>query len=260
MKRNNVSAFAFALAITATHGIAHAGVMTFNEAACQSGAVTTSAITCSTSVAGVTSTATLSAWSAPTSTKFAAASMSYYPSYGIGISSAGETTTSPQHAVDNSGNTEAFLINFSSANFALNQLSLGWLSGDADVSILRYTGATAPTLGSRTVADLKSAAGWDFVGNYANLSTSAPLNFNTTGTVKTASWWLVSAYNSSYSGLAPSGNLSNGDDYFKLSGFGGNIVPQAPVPGNTVPEPGTFALLGVAVLGFAAARRRSKAK
>jgi hypothetical protein len=36
-------------------------------------------------------------------------------------------------------------------------------------------------------------------------------------------------------------------------------VPPAPVPGNTVPEPGTFALLGVAVLGFAAARRRSKA-
>jgi hypothetical protein len=186
--------------------------------------------------------------------------MVYYPSYGIGISSTGETTTSPQHAVDNSGNTEAFLINFSSADFALNQLSLGWLSGDADVSILRYTGATAPTLGSRTVADLKNAAGWDFVGNYANLNTSAALNFNTTGTVKTASWWLVSAYNSSYSGLAPTAGLTNGDDYFKLTGFGGNMVTPPPVPGNTVPEPGTFALLGVAVLGFAAARRRSKAK
>jgi len=260
MKLKNFSTLAFALAMTATHGTTHAGVVTFNEATCQSGTVTTTSIACSTTVAGVTSTATLSAWSAPTSSKFAGASMTYYPSYGIGISSAGETTNSPQHAVDNSGNTEAFLINFSSANFALNQLSLGWLSGDADVSILRYTGATAPTLGSRTVADLKSATGWDFVGNYANLSTSAPLNFNTTGTIKTASWWLVSAYNSSYSGIAPAGNLSNSNDYFKLTGFGGTIVTPPPVPGNTVPEPGTFALLGVAVLGFAAARRRSKAK
>jgi len=260
MKLNKFSAFAFAFAVTATQGSAHAGAITFNEATCQNGTVTAASVTCSTSVAGTSYTAALSGWSAPSASKFASASIGYYPSSGMGISGVGETTTSPQHATDNNGNTEAFLINFGSDNFALNQLSIGWLSGDSDVSILRYTGATAPTLGSRTVADLKNAAGWDFVGNYANLSTSTPLNFNTTGTVKTASWWLVSAYNSSYSGLAPTGNLSNSDDYFKLSGFGGSIVTPAPVPGNTVPEPGTFALLGVAVLGLAAARRRSKAK
>jgi len=260
MNRSAVIASAFSLAITATHGVAHAGVITFNEATCQSGSVTTSAITCSTSVAGVKSTATMTAWSAPNTSKFAAASMSYYPYYGLGITSPGETTTSPQHAVDNNGSTEAFLINFNAPNFALNQLSIGWLSGDADVSILRYTGSAAPILGSRTVADLKSAPGWDFVGNYANLSTSAPLNFNNTGTVKTATWWLLSTYSSSYSGIAPSGNLTNGNDYFKLTGFGGTLVPTAPVPGNSVPEPGTFALLGVAVIGFAAARRRSAAK
>jgi len=260
MKLNNFSTFAFALALTATQGLAHAGAITFNEATCQSGTATATSLTCSTNVAGSSYSATLSGWSAPSASKFGSASMVYYPYSGMGISSVGESTTSPQHATDNNGSTEAFLINFSSASFALNQLSIGWLSGDSDVSILRYTGTAAPTLGSRTVADLKNAAGWDFVGNYANLSTAAPLNFNTTGSVKTASWWLVSAYNSSYSGLAPSGNLSNNDDYFKLSGFGGSIVTPPPVPGNTVPEPGTFALLGVAVLGFVAARRRSKAK
>lgn len=260
MKFNKFSTFAFALALTATQGLAHAGAITFNEATCQSGTATATSLTCSTKVAGSSYSATFSGWSAPGTSKFGSASMAYYPYSGMGISSVGESTNSPQHATDNNGSTEAFLINFSSASFALNQLSIGWLSGDSDVSILRYTGTTAPTLGSRTVADLKNAAGWDFVGNYANLSTAAPLNFNTTGAVKTASWWLVSAYNSNYSGLAPSGNLSNNDDYFKLSGFGGSIVTPAPVPGNSVPEPGTFALLGIAVLGLAAARGRSKAK
>lgn len=259
MKFTGFSKFAFALALTATQALAQAGTISFNEGTCQSGTVTANGLTCSTTVSNVNYSATLSGWSAQTGSKFVNATTVYYPYSGLGITSPGESTVSPDHAVDNYGPTEAFLINFNSSNFALNQLSIGWMSGDADVSILRYTGTQAPVLGSRTVTDLTSA-GWDWVGDYSTLSTSSTLNFNNTGTAKTASWWLVSAYDSGYSGKAPTGLLSDNNDYFKLDGFGGSIVTPPPAPTTAVPEPGSFALFSVALVGFAVARRKSKAK
>ena len=259
MKLNDFRVLAFTFAVAATSGLAHAGQISFNDTNCQATG-SASAVACSSTVSGVNYSAAVSGWSAPVNNgKFGNAAIVYYPYSGVGITSPGESTASPYHAVDNNNGTEAFLINFGSANFALNQLSIGWLDGDADVSILRYTGTQAPTLGTSTVAGLKSTAGWEWVGDYATLATNSTLNFNNTGDVKTASWWLVSAYNSAYSGIPATGNLGDGNDYFKLSGFAGTIVTQAPTPPTkAVPEPGTFALFGIAVLGLVAARRKSK--
>jgi hypothetical protein len=254
MNTKAVAALAAVLAI-AGHGAAQAGQITFNESTCQP----TSAIGCSVKVGGVSYTANLSGWSAAPNANFGTASIAYYGGGGLGITSKGETLTSPQHATDNSGSTEAFLINFGTLSLALNQISIGWSSGDADISILRYTGANAPLLGNSTVANLDAAAGWEWVGDYASLKPSSPLNFNTGNDAKTASWWLVSAYNSGYSGKSSVPGLSNGDDYFKLSGIGGMVVDKAP-PRNDVPEPGSFALFGIAMLGFAIVRAKSKAK
>lgn len=260
MKFNDVRVLAFTFAVAATSGLAHAGQISFNEANCKATS-TSSPVTCSTSVSGVNYGATVTGWSAPSTGKFGSASIVYYPSYGAGISSPGESTTSPDHAIDNNGATEALLINFGAANFALNQLSIGWIGGDADVTVLRYTGTQAPTLTNSTVANLTSAPGWEWVGDYPNLTTSSALNFNNDDNVKTASWWLVSAYNSAYSGNAPTTGIGNGNDYFKVSGFAGTIVakaPTPPTPNTSVPEPGTFALFGIAMLGFVAVRRKSK--
>lgn len=256
MKFNDFRVLAFTFAVAATSGLAHAGQISFNDTNCQ--ATSSSPVTCSASAAGVNYSATVTGWSASSTTKFSSASIVYYPGSGVGITSSNESTTSPQHAIDNYGATEALLINFGSADFALNQLLIGWAYSDADISILRYTGTQAPTLGASTVASLKNATGWEWVGDYAN--TGSVLNFNNGSDVKTASWWLVSAYNSAYSGTAASGNLTNNNDYFKLSGFAGTVVPATTptTPGTSVPEPGTFALFGVALLGFVAARRKSK--
>jgi len=256
MKFDRFGKLAFALVVTAVQGLAQAGTISFNQNTCQSAA----GLNCSVNVSGVNYSAALSGWSAQPASKFGGASVVYYQGSGLGISSPGESTVSPDHAVDNNGATEAFLINFNSPNFALNQLSIGWMYGDADVSILRYTGTAAPVLGDRTVADLAGSAGWDWVGDYSTLSTSAPLSFNDSGTVKTASWWLVSAYDSAYSGKPATAALTNDNDYFKLSGFGGSIVTPPPPPTTSVPEPSTLALSALALVGFAAARRKSKAK
>jgi hypothetical protein len=206
--------------------------------------------------------ATATAWSAPSNGNFAAASIGYYPGSGLGISAAGEPKDGSQHAADNISNTDAFLINFGASNFALNQISIGWFNGDADVSILRYTGAGTPaSLTSNKVATLDAAPDWDWVGDYSTLSTNPILNFNTGPNAKTGAWWLVSAYNSAYSTAPISGVFGDGNDYFKLNGFGGELVALAPpVPPNKVPEPGSFALFGIALVGFAAARRKWQAK
>ena len=262
MKLNQFTALAFSLTVAAAHGVAQAGPITFNESTCGYASATATSVTCATRVSGVNHTATATAWSAPTNGKFATASIDYFAGYGLGIDAAGEPGDGSQHSADNVNGTDAFLINFGAANFALNQISIGWLNGDADVSILRYTGAGAPaSLASNTVATLDAAADWDWVGNYSTLRTNPVLNFNTGANAKTGAWWLVSAYNSAYTAGPIPNDFGNNNDYFKLNGFGGELVAVTPpVPPNKVPEPGSFALFGIALAGFVAARRKWQAR
>lgn len=260
MKLNKFGSIAGSIALVAAHGLAVAGPISYSEKTCTAGGTTTSVIHCAANAGGTSYGATVTAWSAQNTGTFKSASMTYYAGSGIGIHSEKESSANPQHAMDNNGATEAILVNFGSANFALDQVSIGWRSGDADVSILRYTGASAPLLTNSMMSNLKSTEGWEWMGDFSTLTPGTALSFNNTGEVKTASWWLISAYNTAYSGQPSSIGFGNNNDYFKLSGFGGSIVtPPPPPPPADVPEPGTFALVGIALLGFAAARRKSKA-
>ena len=199
----------------------------------------------------------------------AVANLSSYP--GLGMSSDGNSD--PNHALDNAGvNTEGVLLTFSTSTI-LTGIDLSYISGDADISVFRYIGTSAPTLSGTgtTLATMygSGASGWQLVGNYANLTAdnSAPFTYNlingaTNSTSPTAgatsvgsSWWLITAYNTNFgSGTG----LTQGDDYFKLLAVAGEACTGSAGKCGTkkVPEPGSLALAGLGLFGLVYSRRQ----
>jgi len=159
---------------------------------------------------------------------------------GIGV----ENQNSPQHAVDNSsGDYDALLFSFNKV-VDLSGLGIGWYSGDADVSLLAYTGAAPFSGGLTGFGSSWSAllgAGWSVVGNYNRNGTG---NFSVNAADTQSQYWLVGAYNNDFGG-----SLSTKNDYFKLNSISFEAVK--------VPEPSAFFLIALGLLGLVGARRRA---
>lgn len=164
----------------------------------------------------------------------------------LGMSS--DLATAPNHALDNSNNTEGVVLSFASS-VSLSSIGLGYTSNgmcqksgysdvslnssgncptgytlrtntQVDVSLFRWVGAAGSTpTGSPSPLVGQAAAtmtGWQLVGNYGSMAqdTTNPYNLVNSGGVG-SSWWFISAYNTAY-GAATTGSVDKGNDYFKV--------------------------------------------
>lgn len=150
--------------------------------------------------------------------------------------------SAPEHATDNEQQIDGLLFSFGQSTI-LKSLAIGWSSTDTDLTVLRYTGGSAPSLAGKNISGLV-AAGWSVVGNYADMGAGGSINASNAA----SSWWLITAYSSAF---GTGTGLTNGNDYFKLLSVSGDAAKT--------PEPAGIALVGLAALGAYAARRRKQA-
>ena len=172
-------------------------------------------------------------------------SETYYSGSGYGVrNTTGESTSSPQHAVDNDGNYEWLMLSFDQA-VSLDEITLGWISGDADITVLA---SATPS---------NSLSGWTFIENlYYDGSSSDDYTYRDGKLVASldneicASYWLIGAINPSFASSNYVGN-----DYFKV--YSVQACTDCGTPPNTgVAEPGSLALAGLGLVGLLGLRRR----
>jgi hypothetical protein len=173
---------------------------------------------------------------------------------GLGVTYTGESTSSPQHAIDNNGKYDFLLFEFESDDFTNFKFEIGWkngTNGDTDIDVYVGNGPANLNLAASSLCSGGASScnfnDLDDMGfTLAAQIDNVPLN-----TLQTVGGSLTGRY------LLIAGRLSSTDrdDYFKVSVISGTENTRQ------VPEPSTLAIMAVAAAGagFVGRRRRQQA-
>jgi len=179
-----------------------------------------------------------------TSATFQTATVGLYD-HGLGVTYQGESTASPNHAVDNVGKFDFLLIEFDGPLKNLG-FQIGWKNGstgDTDIQAWVGTGAAGLNLAGSTACS----------GGPCDFTELASLGFGSTQIFNDVPLDTPKSVTGQGRYLLISGRLTTDlDDYFKVSVLNGTRS-------TSVPEPSSLMLLGAAVagIGFAGRRRRA---
>jgi len=167
---------------------------------------------------------------------------------GLGVSGGSDSTSSPNHSLDNVGANDLILFEFDAGGYNPRSITIGWKQGDADIQI--WVGgpgsaglnlATACAGGNCDVSEL-AAIGFSVPAlEYADLAVNTPRLLSTTLTGR-------------YLLVAPrfeGGAIPGGDeDYMKIS----SLVAMV----SRVPEPATASLVLIALAALGRSRKARK--
>ncbi len=207
--------------------------------------------------------------------------ITHYYTSGLGVKNAdaysGDTNegTSPEHAIDNNERFDMVLFDFGDQLVELSQITLGWWSGDSDISVLAYTGSAEANQSASELVDGRTltaasqdltANGWSIIGNHDvdnENDGSTPVGVQNINAGKVASsYWLISAYNPAFgSDCTPANNYCQADnpmDYFKIAAVAGTVQDAPPPPPSSEPASAPAPLLLMyAGFGYLLRRKRS---
>lgn len=175
---------------------------------------------------------------------------------GLGVTHGdGEGTGSPNHGLDNVGRYELLMFDLGPVPVALTNVSLGYFSGDSDITVLAYTGLDTPSLAGLVYngsSQNLTTNGWKHIGNYDVDMTDATAPYDqAVSTSVRSKFWIVAALNDVFPGCstaAGSCDETSGGDYVKVVGLSGD---------RKLPAPEALLLLFAAVPALLFLRRRS---
>lgn len=166
-------------------------------------------------------------------------------SQGIGLD---QRESGAEESMDNAGRYDLVIFEFDQL-VSLDEVGLGWVGADYDMTVLAHTGDGDPTLDNGTFryqegrATSMTSQGWELIGHYAeDISTNVAVNVNAV----VSSFWAIGAYTSAIVDVSRTyGSPDGGDDYLRLRSLAATVIDGGVA---AIGEPPVTALLLLGLL------------